>query len=83
MESHFLYLIYYHTKARWRLDIIEIIGSDAEIMVDLKAGKKYYYHLSKHYRPLIGPIAELIELSETEAKALMQKYPMILESRMQ
>jgi hypothetical protein len=70
-------------KGKMKTDIIDIIGSDAELMVDLKAGQKHYYHLSKHYRPLIGPRAELVELSETEAKSLMQKYPMILEPRME
>lgn len=58
-------------------DIAEIIGSDAELPVDLKAGKKYYFHVSKHYRPLIGPRAEIVELSELEAKALLQKLPLL------
>ncbi len=58
-------------------DIAEIIGSDAELPVDLKAGEKYYFHVSKHYRPLIGPRAEIVELSELEAKALLQKLPLL------
>lgn len=58
-------------------DLAEIIASDAELPVNLQAGKKYYFHVSKHYRPLIGPSAEIVELSELEAKALIQKLPLL------
>jgi hypothetical protein len=53
------------------------IGTDAEITMDLKPGKKYYVHVSKHYRPLIGPRAELVEISETDALPLMGKLRMV------
>lgn len=53
------------------------IGTDAEITIDLKPGKKYYVHVSKHYRPLIGPRAELVEISESEALPLLQKLKMV------
>jgi len=53
------------------------IGTDAEITLDLKPGKKYYVHVSKHYRPLIGPRAELVEISESAALPLMEKLRMV------
>ena len=62
-----------------KTDISFIIGTDAEIPMDLKPGHKYYVHVSKHIRPLIGPRAELVELSESEAVALMKKLPMVAE----
>jgi hypothetical protein len=60
-------------------DIGGIVGTDAEIPMDLKAGQKYYVHVSQHFRPLIGPRAELVELSESEAVPLLKKLTMVAE----
>ena len=60
-------------------DIGGILGTNAEIPMDLKAGHKYYVHVSQHYRPLIGPRAELVELSESEAVPLLKRLTMVAD----
>lgn len=54
-------------------DVPELIGSDAETQFSAEAGKSYFLEFRKHWRPLIGPKAEIIKLDEPTAKNMMNK----------
>jgi len=58
-------------------DMHQLIGSDDELPINLEAGKNYFFELSLHYRPLIGPRAEVVQLEEKEAMKQLKSLPYI------
>lgn len=52
-------------------DMPQLTASEAEVNLNLQAGQKYYFELIRTPRLVIGPKAELIRLSPTEALNLL------------
>ena len=64
-------------KGTIETDMVQLIGNDTELEVDLEAGKSYFYEVSMHYRPLIGPGTEIVNHPKEKALEMMKDLPYI------
>ncbi|MBN2864392.1 MAG: hypothetical protein JXK16_00120 [Thiotrichales bacterium] len=64
-------------KGTIETDMHQIIGNDTELEVDFQAGKNYFYEVSMHFRPLIGPGTEIVPHTKADALKLMENLPLI------